>query len=271
MAKRVQSPSSINLYKQCPRRYFYQYILKLPTKSNIHLLRGNILHETLEKFYSVDIKDIDENNYVEEFTNYLKNLFDALWSRNRERIIKLGLTEDQLVFYYEESIMMLANWLNHFFIKIRKRLDTKKSFREVFEGLKPKVIEEEMKSEQYKIHGFIDYIEETDGEVKVMDYKTSKSPHMTPEYKLQLAIYALLYNEKYGKMPNKVGLYLFKHGELTINATKDLLELAKFEIEQIHSSTETDNIEDYPKKEGPLCIYSTGRCDFYDVCCKERK
>jgi ATP-dependent helicase/DNAse subunit B len=53
MPKRVQSPSSINTYNQCPRKYYYQYILKLPTRPSIHLVRGNIAHSVLEDFFSI--------------------------------------------------------------------------------------------------------------------------------------------------------------------------------------------------------------------------
>ena len=55
----MQSPSSINTYKQCPRKHFYQYILNLPTKPSIYLIRGSIVHEVLEKFF--DIKRQNSN------------------------------------------------------------------------------------------------------------------------------------------------------------------------------------------------------------------
>ena len=55
MAKRLESPSSINTFKQCKRRYYYRYIEKLPTISNIHQVRGNIAHATLEHFFDIDV------------------------------------------------------------------------------------------------------------------------------------------------------------------------------------------------------------------------
>ena len=50
MAKRIQSPSSINMYKRCPRKYYLHYILKKPIKPNIHLFRGSTVHSTIEIF-----------------------------------------------------------------------------------------------------------------------------------------------------------------------------------------------------------------------------
>ena len=67
MAKRVESPSSINTFKQCPRKYYYQYVAKLPTVSNIHQVRGNIAHSTLENFYDIDVSGFEQENYEEYF------------------------------------------------------------------------------------------------------------------------------------------------------------------------------------------------------------
>jgi hypothetical protein len=44
-----------------------------------------------------------------------------------------------------------------------------------------------------------------------------------------------------------------------------------FEIEQIHAATEdADSLMQYPKKQSPLCKYSTGQCDFYEICMRDR-
>jgi len=267
MSKRVQSPSSINTYKQCPRKYYYQYILKLPTKDNIHLVRGNVTHTVLEQFYEIDPSLLTEN-YIEELTYYVKNLFNAHWTKAYPKIIKMGLTEEQIVFYYQETIMMLANWLNHILQKLRKEMETK-PIEEAFRSIKPAAIEQEFSSNELMVRGFVDYIEEDGNDIKIMDYKTSKKFELTPEYKLQLAIYALLYDKKYGKRPTKAGIWFLKHGEILIDVNEELVKLAKFEIEQIHLATESDSIVDYPKHESPLCRYSTGQCDFYETCFKK--
>ena len=45
------SPSAINSYYKCPREYYYTYIGKLKTKPSIHLVKGSIVHKTLEDFF----------------------------------------------------------------------------------------------------------------------------------------------------------------------------------------------------------------------------
>jgi ATP-dependent helicase/DNAse subunit B len=271
MPKRVQSPSSINTFKQCPRKYFYQYIIKHPTKENIHCVRGNIVHEALEKFFSIEIDKIDPDSYKKELSFYLKNLFDACWSGAATRLHKVGLDDQKLDFYCRESTEMLANWLNHLFDDIDKEMKTNNlSLKQAFDKLAPTEIEQHFKDSELMVRGYIDAIHKDGEHVTVMDYKTSKSDEMKPEYMLQLGIYAVLYEKDRGRYPDKVGIWFLKYGPNIISVTPKLIKDAEFEIEQIHFSTESDRIADYPKKESGLCRWSTGQCDFYDICLKDR-
>ena len=67
--KRIQSASSINTFKQCPRKYFYSYVLELPTAPNIYQVRGNIAHSALEHFFTINTNHIDEKNYEKQLKN----------------------------------------------------------------------------------------------------------------------------------------------------------------------------------------------------------
>lgn len=262
---RIQSPSSINTYKQCPRKYYYSYILKLPRSSNIHCVRGNIVHEVLEEFFDIDLKEIDANNFIPKFSSHMRDLFNKKWEERKQEINELKMSMDEIQFFYEDSMLMIANWINAIIRRIGQELE-KSSFEEAFKKIKPDIIEEEFASDFYKVRGFIDFVHLKDGKVKIMDYKTSKSPELKPEYRLQLGIYALLYDEKYGQLPDEVGIWFLKHGEVTLPVTEELIKDTKFEIEQIHLNTETKEITDYPRCPGPLCKYSTGQCEFYEEC-----
>ena len=265
MPKRVQSPSSINTYNQCARKYFYQYIVKLPTKQSIHTLRGGLVHSILEKFYELEPTHFSKNTYREDLSLYLKNLFNAYWAKNKKSMQTVDLGGKSIEFYYEETAMMLANWLTQFFKKLEPILEVK-TFSESFGQLKPIEMEEEYKCEDLSVRGFIDYIENVDGKIRVMDYKTSKKFDISPEYKLQLGIYAVLYNVKNGEPPHEVGIWFLKDKEVVIPVTQELLDYAKSEINKIHLMTESEHINDYPRSLSPLCKWNGGRCDFYDVC-----
>jgi len=265
--KRVQSPSSINTYKQCPRKYFYQYILELPTSDSIYTVRGNIVHSALEHFFQININHIDDKNYESQLKVAMQELLIFHWKAGQERINKLNLPQEKVSFYFEETLHMLLAWVDLFCKKVKA---TKKSFKEAFEYLTP-VMEQHFISKKYGVQGYIDAVEIQDGKIRVMDYKTSSRDELTDEYLLQLAIYVLLYSEKYGKFPDEVGLYLLRHGEKTIKADEKLLELAKKECMEIHKNTQSEEIEDYPLHPGPLCKWSTGQCDFYNICFGKKK
>lgn len=262
--RRIESPSSINTYKQCPRKYYYQYIEKLPTSTSIHLLRGGIVHSVLEDFYDAKLDEERTQNY--RFLHLrLLSLFTKHWKQNKGKLEKLGLPDEELQFYFDESVMMLQNWFNRFKNKMDGRTGRGETFEQAFVSLTPKR-EEEYRSEEYMVRGFIDVVHEVDGQTVVLDYKTSKKDDITEEYRLQLAIYALLYEEKHGKRPSFVGIDFLKSIEKMLPVDEELIKHARFEVEQIHASTESNHINDYPQRPSPLCKWSSGQCDFYDAC-----
>ena len=53
----LYSPSSILTYKQCPRKFYYQYVEKLPTKKSFALVRGSIVHSVIEDFFKIDVEE----------------------------------------------------------------------------------------------------------------------------------------------------------------------------------------------------------------------
>ncbi|MBW2973818.1 PD-(D/E)XK nuclease family protein [Candidatus Woesearchaeota archaeon] len=264
MAKRVQSPSSIKLYQQCPRKYFYQYIRQLETLPNIHQVRGNIAHTVLEKFFDVTTEKMTLDDFKQKLTTVLQDLLFQEWAAAKPQLKTLDLSSDQNQFYFEETLLMLLNWLEHFSNEILAQEGT---FNERFKTLTP-IREKFYLSKTFNVRGYIDAIEKFNNEIRVMDYKTSSSFNLN-DHRLQLAIYALLYQEIHGELPHKVGVYFLKDKPKIIKVDEQLLEFAKKEIELIHQKTESDDIKDYPKRPSGLCKYSTGQCEFFDVCQKE--
>lgn len=265
MAGRMQSPSSINTYKQCPRKYYYNYIKRLPTKPNIHLVLGTIVHETLEEFFShpITVKGDIPNTLQYHVFNILKQRWDV----NDKDIQTLGLTAAEIVSYKHESSLMLLNWLQHFIKEhLTPELQAGLSFENVFKKHTPRT-EAEFRNEELQVRGFIDAIHEIDDKVHIRDYKTSKNPILSEEYKLQLAIYALLYKHEHGKVPDTLGIFFLKHGEKLLDIDADLLKHADLEIRWVHERTQGADITDYDKKPSPLCNY----CDFYDYCFNQKE
>ncbi len=267
MAKRIESPSSINTFKQCKRKYYYQYIAKLPTLSNIHQIRGNIAHSALEDFYSIDVSEFTAENYKQKFTLTMQGLFFNCWRRYTKELEQLSLNNDQKRFYFEETMLMLMNWVNHFNEDITGVMTSKNiSLQEAFCSLTP-LREQEFVSDNYCVRGFVDAIHHLEGEVHIIDYKTNTTFDLKDSIRLQLAIYSLLYFEKYGVVPSKVGIFFLRHKLKLMTVDEELFELAKREIELIHAHTSrSESVEDYPCCVGPLCKWGTGQCDFFEQC-----
>jgi predicted RecB family nuclease len=161
---------------------------------------------------------------------------------------------------------MLINWVEHFFGILQSEMEKGMSFEEAFARHTPR-IEEEYSNQERRVRGFIDAIHERDGEVHIRDYKTSNKPVITDEYRLQLAIYALLYNDTHGVVPDTVGIFFLKFGEQLMSVNDELLHEAALEIAWVHERTQTDDMNEYPKRLTPLCNY----CDFYERCWKQKE
>ncbi|HLD19246.1 MAG TPA: PD-(D/E)XK nuclease family protein [Candidatus Nanoarchaeia archaeon] len=267
MPERIQSPSSINTYKQCPRKYYYQYIVRLDTKPSIHLLRGEIVHRTLEDFFQ--LTDIPASDYALRFQVEALGLLKKHWHANILTLSQLE-SDEALEFYLHESQLMLVNITNVFTKRFEKELRKGIPAGAAFQNITPKV-EEEFISHNLKVRGYIDAIESGDDGIRIMDYKTSKITEINDSYRLQLAIYALLYEEKHGRKPDKVGIYFLKASERLLDVTDDMLHFARKEIEQIHKNTKSDEMKSYPMKPSRLCNWGNGKCDFYDLCYENDK
>jgi len=119
--------------------------------------------------------------------------------------------------------------------------------------------------------GVIDAIHNFDGKTVIIDYKTSKKNEIDTDCMVQLAIYALLYKEYFGRIPDKVGIDFLRHGERVIRTSPELLALGEEKCKEIRNLTRSENVAEYPRKVSGLCKYRTGQCDYYETCIPERK
>jgi len=159
------------------------------------------------------------------------------------------------------------NWGTQFTEDVHKTMSKKNcSVQEAFLTLTP-IREQRYQSDAYSVQGFIDAIHQLEDEVHIIDYKTNASLDFKDSIRLQLAIYALLYFEKHGKIPSKVGIFFLRHKLKLMKVDEELMNLAKEEIGLVHAHTsKTQERVDYPKSISPLCKWSTGQCDFFEAC-----
>ena len=236
----MQSPTSINTYLQCPRKYYYKYIAKLPTKENANMLMGTITHKVLAEFVSHKDGDFSKTR--------LFKMLDEKWQRD-----KSGLLNEK---HFEEVKGMLEKWHENIVRKANRN-----HLCEYLQGLKAEV---KLKSEEYNVCGVVDLIDEKSG--SIIEYKTSSKDEMKREYKLQIGIYALLFWEKFKRLPRKAIVHFLRHGEKETPVDDALVDETKRLCKLMKMKTMKKEIQFYPKKVGPLCKWCSGECDFYDVC-----
>ena len=264
------SASAINTFFSCPKKFYYNYIMGIKSSPNIHTIRGNVCHHALESFYNATKEQINSLNLEELklfFTKRLIFLFDKKWSASKFRLMNLDLSTDKLNYFYNESLQMLFYWLNFFMISFENnfKIDNYTTFlrltprRELY-----------IKSEKFKIQGFIDVVEEIEGNVKISDYKTSSKSNITEDYKLQLSFYVLLYYEKFNKLPDFTSVFFLRDREVYVRITSKDLKDTIFKIMFVRKVLKEINSNNFPKKITPLCKWhnsnGSGQCDYYDHC-----
>ena len=238
------------------------------------MIRGKLTHSILEDFFDVNVEHLTKDNFMFDSRVVLTELFKKHWEANRNEMETLKLTPAELKFYKDETFYMVMTWHKRFVHEVAEQMKTK-NFKEAFNYHTP-IREEEYRSETKGVRGFIDAIyefeKEVNGEIikdiQVIDYKTSKRAKMSPDYKLQLAIYAMLYEEKHGFLPTKVGIDFLKFDEphLCLDVDRKLVEFAQKEVAMIHEKTVSKEKLDYPRRITALCRWHSGQCDFYDLC-----
>lgn len=271
-ACRIQSPSSILTYQQCPRKYYYRYIERLATGSSIHLIRGVVIHKVLEDIYDIDVSKLPQENFFYALKIILHEQFRKEWYSKSAELATLKLTPEQLEMYHEESKMMITNFYHY----LREKMSPLMKEMTAVEAFKLVAPQREvlLESPKHLVKGYIDAIqtEFIDGKERtvIIDYKTSKKLAITPEYTLQLGIYAMMHEEHF-HIPEEVGIFFLKHGqELRKPVTPELIDHAKETCMAVQMKTKSSQIEDYPMKPTPLCKWRTGQCDYYELCFEGR-
>lgn len=229
------SYSQIDTYNNCPLRYKYQYVLKIPTlPSGVAASFGSTLHKALQRFY----KDVKDDVSVD---------LDKLLFYMHESWIPMGYTSKS----YEEKmkaegIGSLTNFYNNFHDKNIDILDLEKFF-------KIKI------SDDIVINGVIDRVDKIGkNKIEIIDYKTGKMPDEKKLKKnMQLTIYMLAATDKnlYGKNLDDVSLslyYLQENKKISIIKTEEDIHNLKEEIREI---AEEINKQEFKPKPSIMCDF----------------
>jgi ATP-dependent DNA helicase UvrD/PcrA len=182
------TPTKLNTYISCPRKFLYNYVLGLPGKKTQHLVFGNCAHKGLEDVYEHFMKKKQFPDF-----EFFKNSF-------KRELEYQGVNDS------------IKNWCND-------RLDTLELWykRESKDPVMPDSLEEDLKvffEEGLVFKGKFDKVEiDEDGAISVIDYKTGKpdkhiramsgcmdlSKHECDPYYRQLVAYKLIFDRAISK------------------------------------------------------------------------
>jgi putative RecB family exonuclease len=233
------SASRAKTFEQCPRKYFYNYVEKLPTKEWDHFELGTYVHAALEIFHE-----------------RIKNGCDEPWRR------LMGIASSEAYKQMKDNNKSLSDEL----LQDAKTMLLDYLVQIEQDGM-PNVLEVEFPftiplNERYDLTGVIDRIDrDQDGILHIRDYKTSKSAkYMEP---FQLNTYGLLLLNKFPDTVRfRASYIMLKLSGQVIPYEFTVEDVEKCRDKLIKYADRITSEERWRAKPSRLCDW----CDFKEVC-----
>ena len=259
------STSQVQTYVQCPLKYRYHYVDKIPTPEFIETadtLLWSLVHATLEKLY--DDVNLAKTPSKEDLIKYYYDL-----RTKKEGESKANWWEIQVINHEFTLDDYKRRWESY----LTKYYDKHSPFEDI------KVIDTEMQimfklDDDINFQWFIDRLDKVWNTFVISDYKTNKRlPTEEKDWYIeQLTLYGIWIKQKYAKYfkDMKARLY-FLHFDI-----EDERDLTAERMEQIRQKYVNliKEIEDkktkyalwdkkcFESKQSPLCQW----CDYFSIC-----
>ena len=236
------SSTKINTYNSCPLKYRLKYIDKLPErKTRATGEFGSIIHSILEEFHGED--------YRNQTKEHLFGLLEKYWRQDSFEYRQRG----------EEFKKQGKEILNDYFSFIKENPPNVIGREKIFSYT--------MTDINVTISGKIDRIDNEDGLLNIIDYKTSRKKEKA-EQNLQMALYAeAILNDSVSDIkgnPGKAILHFLRHGDDPVSShsfSKEELENSREKIRNVAEGIRSGSFE--TKKGKYNCQY----CDYKDFLC----
>lgn len=231
------SASSVKLYDQCPRKYFYQYIKRAPKKHWSHLDLGNLCHRALEIFHLVYMKHgLNKGS--------LSKIMKFAFKEARKKYPNMS---DNILLDAKEMLMGYLKMVRSEGMPVVKGVET--SFNLDI-------------SDDVLVRGYIDRLDiMKDGTFRIVDYKTTKNETYLDEF--QLLVYGMWLSKEYPHVKKFKGSYvLLRHGSAYKNYDFTIEDVEKVKQKLLDCANNIKNDEEWVQIPTRLCDW----CDFKDIC-----
>ena len=242
------SPSRANDFKQCPLLYRFRAIVRIPERSTTAQVKGTVVHAALEALYAIPSSKRDCDSAVE--------LIEPAWDKVITESPQLAelISGKELATLLEQARSLVTGYYE---MEDPTRFDPESCEQRVEIEL----------ADGTPLRGFIDRIDvASNGMLRVVDYKTGKSPREFTEAKalFQMKFYALVVMRMRGVVPAQLKLmYLADKQSLTYKPDEG--ELVRFErmLSAIwRAILAAGESGDFRPKRGKLCNW----CDHQALC-----
>lgn len=245
------SPSKLNTYKDCPRRYAYRYIDRIPRDvQSVEAFVGSCVHKALEGLYEAVLhgKILPEAAVI--------GIFDKEWAAEWSADIII-----------RDKDYSPDNWKE----VGRQCVRSYYGAHAPFEKDKTVAIEKRVgfpiaaSGESYRIEGFVDRLAlAADGAFEIHDYKTAKNlpTQQDADRDWQLGIYDLAVRQAWPEAKDvRLVWHYVRHGiSLSSRRNPDQREALKGEISALIDTIKRDR--EFKPRQSALCDW----CEYRDIC-----
>ncbi|MBS2938072.1 PD-(D/E)XK nuclease family protein [Nocardioides sp. J2M5] len=244
------SPSRAGDFMACPLLYRFRTIDRLPEEPSPDATRGTLVHKVLEDLFDLPAPD----RTPERAAEMLAPRWDALLE-----------AEPALAGMFGDEGPDVVAWMDSCRTVLRRYFDLEDPRR--LEPADRELYVEALLDSRLLLRGFVDRVDVApDGRIRVVDYKTSRSPKEGYEAKalFQMKFYALVLWRLRGVVPSVLQLIYLGNGEtLRYEPDEDDLRATERKVEAIHRAIalarETGDWRPSPSR---LCDW----CSFHAYC-----
>ena len=246
----IYSHSRLSTFEDCPKRFEYRYVLKIPTETEgIEAFVGKRVHQTLERLYQAAQRG--QVPSLEKVLYRYHRLFEENYDAERVRIVREGTPVE---FYRQSGERCLtAYYRRHYPFDGDETL-----------GIEQRVTFALDEKREYRFQGIIDrLVRARDGAIEIHDYKTSRraSTQKQVDADRQLALYQIGLAEQFSDAPFRlVWHYLQQDRQLTSTRTPEQLNTLREDTMSVVDRITSES--DFKPRRSALCDW----CEYNDRC-----